>query len=85
MESSEDTLIYSLNTEEDCHIDYRNSNYKEILFDISDFMGGNKEENNDKKYVKLKQNNKLGKGGIFWDGVRYLIIQVLYYIVSLIR
>jgi hypothetical protein len=59
MESKEE-LIYSLNDEiqvENINSDYRNSNYKFIRVKYDGFE------------FKLKQDFKLGKGGILWDGV----------------
>jgi hypothetical protein len=59
MESEE--LNYTLEDEiqiSNINSDYRNSNYKIINISL------------DGEVVKLKQDFKLGKGGIFWDGVK---------------
>ena len=40
-------------------MDYRNSNYKKIKFKFND----------EKISFTLNQDFKVGKGGIFWDGV----------------
>ena len=58
MEAEE--LLYNLEDEiqiENINSDYRNSNYKYVRI------------NYDGIEVKLQQDYKLGKGGIFWDGV----------------
>jgi hypothetical protein len=58
MESEE--LVYNLTDEvqiANINSDYRNSNYKYIRVTYNGVE------------IKLKQDYKLGKGGIFWDGV----------------
>lgn len=57
----DDVFLYDLDKEEDLQGDYRNSNYKYIKIVFSD------EKN--KYNILVKQDYKIGKGGIFWDGV----------------
>ncbi len=68
-------LNYDLEKEEDLQIDYRNSNFKYInfYFNFEDEKYKNTNSNFSFK-ITIKQDYKLGKGGLFWDGVRLKII-----------
>ena len=44
---------------ENMNIDYRNSNYKLMIFKFDEL----------KDIIYIFQDFRLGKGGIFWDGV----------------
>ena len=60
--SSEDVLDYDLNSSvqiDNINSDYRNSNYKYIKIYFEEI----------KNHIVLKQDWRLGKGGILWDGV----------------
>lgn len=67
------TLIYDLTKEnkENMTIDYRHSNYKKILIPLPELTNKN---------VAVKQDFRLGKGGIFWDNsfflTKYLIEKI---------
>jgi hypothetical protein len=66
--TNEEELVYSLQDDkqiENINVDYRNSNYKFIKINYND------------KLITLKQDYKLGKGGIFWDGVIEIFILVI--------
>jgi uncharacterized protein YjbK len=66
VEEDSDTLIIDYNSQlqlENINIDYRNSNYKKIIIQFEPL----------KKSFYLKQDFKIGKGGILWDGVRKYI------------
>lgn len=65
----EEILDYKIIYNENVNIDYRNSNYKilKIYF----------EELN--RYIYLKQDFKLGKGGILWDGVNLIFYKIVFY------
>ena len=64
MESSQ-TLHYDVTTQnkENMTIDYRNSNYKTVLIPLPELTD---------KQIAIKQDFKLGKGGIFWDNSFYI-------------
>lgn len=58
----EEVLVYDLKSQvqlENINSDYRNSNYKIIKIYFDEI----------KDYILLMQDYKIGKGGIFWDGV----------------
>ncbi len=58
----EECLIYNINSPrqfENVNSDYRNSNYKTLKIYFEEI----------EQYIILKQDFKVGKGGIFWDGV----------------
>ena len=59
------TLSYDLSSEkkENITIDYRNSNYKFIQITIPEII---------EKPLTVKQDFRLGKGGIFWDGSYFM-------------
>jgi len=58
-ETNPEILIYNPKEQIDIRVDYRNSNFKQIKFNFEEI-------NLD---VSIVQNFKVGKGGIFWDGV----------------
>jgi hypothetical protein len=53
-------LVYDPSSKENMTMDYRNSNYKKINFFIP-------QENIN---IVVNQDFRVGKGGIFWDGVK---------------
>ena len=64
MDSSQ-ILHYDVTTQnkESMTIDYRNSNYKTVMIPLPDLTD---------KQIKIKQDFRLGKGGIFWDNSFYI-------------
>ena len=62
--NKEEVLIYNPKEEVDnIRIDYRNSNFKQIIMKFEEI---NLE-------ITLIQDFKFGKGGIVWDGVKIMI------------
>ena len=60
--NKEEILEYDLNSplqRDNINSDYRNSNFKFIKFHFEEI----------KEDILLKQDWRIGKGGIFWDGV----------------
>lgn len=57
--TEDEILTYDLSKQENITMDYRNSNFKIIRFYFEDID----------KHIYLKQDFRLGKGGIFWDSV----------------
>lgn len=68
----EEILEYKLNFDENINIDYRNSNFKIIKIYFEE-LG---------RYIYLKQDSTVGKGGIFWDCVILLFYFKQSYILT---
>lgn len=73
VQNNEEILEYDINSPlqiDNINLDYRNSNYKFINFHFDEI----------KEDILLKQDWRIGKGGIFWDGVYYT--HIIFYLYS---
>ena len=69
IQSDPEILIFDINSDKEIdnlNLDYRNSNYKMIKIYFEEIS----------EYICLKQDHKLGKGGILWD-CSYVLTKVL--------